>query len=181
MEEIQSNKDSYQFKKEKKLEKQQISSRRWMIKRTLKIAVSLIVIAGGVGALVWYSATRPTTPEDEILSRRGIHWHPELFIFTKGQKQEIPANLGIGIRHESIHTHDSSGVLHLEVQGLVRKKDTQLRRFFEIWGEQFNQNCILEFCNGSNGTVKMFVNGNPNTEFENYQMQNNDKIEIRYE
>ncbi len=156
-------------------------SRRQMIKKTLKIIIPLIIIAVGIGGFVWYSATRPVAPEDEIISRRGIHWHPELSVFIKGQKQEIPANLGIGIRHESIHTHDSSGVLHLEIQGVIRKKDIRLSRFFEIWNKQFNSSCIFEFCNGPDGSVKMFVNGNPNIEFENYQMKNGDKIEIRYE
>ena len=181
MEEIQSNKDSYQLKKEKKLEEQEKLSRGRLINKMLKIVIPLIIIGGGVGALVWYSPTKPATPEDEIISRGGIHWHPELFILIKGQKQEIPANLGIGIRHEPIHTHDSSGVLHLEMQGLVRKKDTQLGRFFEIWGEEFNSNCVLEFCNGPDEIVKMFVNGQPNQEFEKYQMKDGDKIEIRYE
>lgn len=147
----------------------------------LKIIIPLIIVTAGISGLVWYSATRPVVPEDEIISRRGIHWHPELSIFIKGQKQEIPADLGIGIKHQSIHTHDSSGILHLEIQGLVRKKDTQLGRFFKIWGKQFNSSCILEFCNGPDGSVKMFVNDNPNTELENYQMKDGDKIEIRYE
>ena len=89
--------------------------------------------------------------------------------------------MGIGIRHEPIHTHDSSGTLHLEMQGMVRRKDIELERFFEIWGKQFNSNCVLEFCNGSEGTLKMFVNGQPNQEFDKYQMKDGDLIEIRYE
>lgn len=169
------------MKKEEKLEEQKRIQRNRTIKKTLKIVIPLILIGGSIGWFSWREATKPITPEDEIISRRGIHWHPELTILIKEEKQEIPANLGIGIRHEPIHTHDTSGILHLEIQGLIRKKDIRLGRFFEIWGKQFNSNCIFEFCNGSGGNIKMFVNGEPNTEFENYQMQNNDKIEIRYE
>ena len=181
MEEIQSNKTLYEDKKEKKLEEQKKLVRRRMIKRTFKIMVPLVIITAGVGWFWWYSSTKPIAPEDEIISRRGIHWHPELSIFIKGQKQEIPANMGIGIRHEPIHTHDSSGTLHLEMQGMVRRKDIELERFFEIWGKQFNSNCVLEFCNGLEGTLKMFVNGQPNQEFDKYQMKDGDLIEIRYE
>lgn len=175
------NKELYELKKEEKLEEQK--RLRWSrtIKKTLKISLPLILIGGAIGWFLWRQATKPAAPKEEIISRRGIHWHPELAILIKGQKQEIPADVGIGIRHEPIHTHDSSGILHLEMQGLVKKEDIKLVRFFEIWGKQFNSNCIFEFCNGSGGTVKIFVNGNPNTEFENYQMKDGDEIEIKYE
>lgn len=176
-----SNKEQYQLKKEERTKEQKRVQRIRAAKKILKIVIPLVLIGGSIGWFLWREASKPATPEDEIISRRGIHWHPELAVLIKGQKREVPANLGIGVRHEPIHTHDSGGTLHLEMQGLVKKKDIRVGRFFEIWGKEFDSNCIFEFCNEPGGTVKMFVNGNPNTEFENYQMQDNDKIEIRYE
>ncbi|MDP3784460.1 MAG: hypothetical protein Q8R12_00010, partial [bacterium] len=102
----------------------------------------------------------------------GLHWHPELAIFVKGEKQEIPANLGIGAVHNPMHTHDSSGVIHLEFQGVVRKDDLKLGHFFQVWGKDFME---------LGSTVKMTVNGEENTELQDYIMKDSDKIELRYE
>jgi hypothetical protein len=130
---------------------------------------------------MWYVATRPPIPEDDIIARGGVHWHPELSIIIKGQKHEISANIGLGAVHQTFHTHDTSGVLHLEQRGLVTKKDILLGRFFKIWGKEFNQNCIFDSCNGQSGKVVLLVNEKENSEFENYQTKDKDKIEIRYE
>ena len=48
-------------------------------------------------------------------------------------------------------------------------------------GKTFSKDCIFEYCSGADGTVKMFVNGKENTEFENYLINDKDKIEIRYD
>lgn len=123
-------------------------------------------------------------PEDQIISRKGIHWHPKLTILIKGEKQEIPADFGLGAIHSPIHTHaadSKEGILHMEMSGLVTKDETKLSQWFQLWGKQFNSSCIFDKCNGSDGTVKMIVNGQENKEFENYLMKDGDRIEIKYE
>jgi len=167
-----SKKERKELRREQRIEEKQKSARHRAMKRMTKIALIVIVIGGSIGTLVWYIASRPPIPEGEILSRSGLHWHPELAIFVKGEKQEIPANLGIGAVHNPMHTHDSSGVIHLEFQGVVRKDDLKLGRFFEVWGKDF-----IEL--GS--SVKMTVNGEENAELQNYDMKDGDKIELRYE
>ncbi len=176
-----SSKERYDLERLEKTRKQNPTISKGTPKKLIKIMVWLIII-GSIGSLVWYIANAPKIPEDDILSQKGIHWHPQLDITIKGEKQEIPANLGIGVAgHKPVHTHDSTGVLHLEMQGLVRKDDTKLGVFFKILDKQFTSSCVYDKCNGADGTVKMFVNGQENNEFENYQMKDKDKIEIRYE
>lgn len=143
--------------------------------------ITIAIIAGGIFLLSKQQSEEASVPQDQVVSRQGIHWHPTLTVLIDGEKQEIPANLGIGAVHQPIHTHDLSGTLHLEVQGLVTKDETKLGAFFQIWGKQFNSNCIFDKCNGDEGTVKMTVNGKENKEFENYQMKDADNIEILYE
>ncbi len=119
--------------------------------------------------------------ENEIISRNGLHWHPEISIYVKGEKQEIP-HTGLTdmdmIAMHNMHMHhkhdgpNEQGVIHLKFQGLVRKSDITLGQIFKKWGKS-----ILSF--GTN--LKMTVNGNDNTEYENYVMQDRDKIELRYE
>lgn len=168
----QNKKSEYESRREQKLAAEKNRERNRAVKRALKIGAVIALAGGGVGLLVWYAATRPPVPESEIISRSGIHWHPELAITVKGQKQEIPANLGLGAIHQPIHTHDRTGVLHLEMQGLVRREDTELGRFFKVWGKDF-----MEF--GS--AVSMTVNGEENTDLANYEMKDGDRIELRYE
>lgn len=174
-------KSEYELRREKKLDEQGRVQRMRTVKRISKIALVIIVIGGGIGALAWYIAKQPQTPASDVISRSGIHWHPELSIYIKGQKQEIPANIGLGITEQPIHTHDATGIIHLEIQGLVTKDATKLGQFFKIWGKLFNSNCIFDSCNGPSGKVKMLVNGRDNADFDNYPMQDKDKIEIRYE
>ncbi len=110
----------------------------------------------------------------EIVSRSGLHWHSELVIYVKGEKQEIPENIGIGAIHQPIHTHDDSdqGIIHMEFQGLVGKQNIMLGQFFKNWDKN-----MRSF--GAN--MKMTVNGKKNTEYENYVMRDNDKIELRFD
>lgn len=177
----QNIKSEYELKHEQKLAEHKRHEKNHAIKRALKIGMIIAFVGGGIGSFAWYIETRPPVPESEIISRSGIHWHSKLTITVKGQKQEIPADIGIGATHRPIHTHDSTGVIHLEMQGLVRKDDTKLSQFFKIWGKEFNSNCIFDKCNGYEEKVKMSVNGKKNTEFENYHMKDKDKIEIHYE
>ena len=118
---------------------------------------------------------------DAIISHNGIHFHPKLDIYIGGILQAIPAGVGLSPIEHPIHTHDADNVIHLEFSGLTTVNNTRLQEFFIIWGKQFSSNCIFDNCNGPSGTVKMFVNGQPNNEFEKYPMKDNDQIEIRYE
>ena len=148
------------------------------IKRYLIYGLAGFLVVGGFS---WLLVTAPSISEEEIISKNGLHWHVSLVIRVKGESQDIPANIGLGIVHNPIHTHDLTGVIHMEFQGLVVKDDLELGQFFKVWDKQFNKDCIFEFCNGADGSVKMLVNGEPNAEFENYSMKDGDKIEIRYE
>ena len=145
------------------------------------ILATVVIVIGGVFLLSKQESGDKSVPDDQIVSRNGLHWHPELSIYIKGKKQEIPKDIGIGAIHQSIHTHDSSGVIHMEMQGLITKDDTKLDKFFTIWGKQFNSKCIFDSCNSSSSSVKMFVNSKENKDFENYLMKDKDSIEIRYE
>ncbi len=125
-----------------------------------------------LAALFWFITLQPGISESDIVSRSGLHWHAELSIYIKGEKQIIPANIGIGFLHQPVHTHDDSGTIHMEFEGLVRKSDIRLGQFFKNWGKD-----IRSFGNN----LKMIVNGKENTEYENYIMQDGDKIELYYE
>ncbi len=151
------------------------------LRRFLKTALILFFIAALVAGIGWLLKFRHPLQNQEIISVNGIHWHPELEIFIKGQKQEIPANIGLGITENPIHTHDATGILHLEFGGVVTKENIKLGNFFKVWEKIFNKDCVFTYCNGPDGKLKMTVNGKESDKFENYEMRDKDKIEIRYQ
>ena len=104
-----------------------------------------------------------------------LHIHPQLTIILDGEKQSLPANIGVtGNIMRPIHTHDSTGVLHVEAPC---QREFRLGEFFEVWGKTFSTTCILDKCDGR---ITMTVNGVENTLFENYLMNDNDNITITY-
>ena len=129
----------------------------------------------------WFFVSKFFSSDPEIIARNGIHWHPDLSIKILGEYLEIPANIGLGIAEQPIHTHDNMGVIHLEFSGLVKKDDIKLGQFFRTWEKIFNKDCIFDKCSGSEDRLRMLVNGKENFEFENYLMRNGDKIEIIFE
>ena len=167
------NKQRTEVERQEKLELKEKAIKKRQIKQAINLAIGIAVIVLPIGGLIWYSVTRPPVPESEILSRSGLHWHPEITIYIKGVKQEIPGNLGIGASFMfPVHTHESGGVIHLEFDGLVRKDDITLGQFFKSWRKDIRSL-------GAN--MSMTVNGIENTEYENYHMQDKDKIELHYD
>lgn len=121
----------------------------------------IIILAIGV----WFFLSKSSLPESDIISRNGIHWHAHLTIKISGQDQKIPSDIGLGITHQPLHTHEEDGVIHMEFAGLVKKDDIKIGRFFQIWGKDFPRG-------------KMLVNGKESGELENYIMRDKDEIEI---
>lgn len=147
-----------------------------------------ILIVGGlialllIGGVLWSKSLQSNNPD--VISTRGVHWHPKITIYVNEEKQDIPENIGIGTQYASkptfdqsmrmtaMHTHEPDGTIHLEFPEVVKRTDTVLGNFFRIWGKDF-----MEF-----GTsVTMTVNGKENTELEMYEMRDGDQIELRYQ
>lgn len=167
-------KERKEFKRQEKLAEKEAAIQARRFKKITSWGLWGGLAVALIGGLVWYVATRPPVPESDIVSRSGFHWHPELAIYVKGEKQEFPPNIGIGAVHQPIHTHDDNnqGIVHMEFQGMARKQDVVLGQFFKNWGKDMR----------SFGTnMKMTVNGEENTEYENYIMRDKDKIELQFD
>ncbi|MEK7537165.1 MAG: hypothetical protein AAB584_01860 [Patescibacteria group bacterium] len=146
--------------------------------------LTLIVLGAAFGLIIW--GNRQSGGEQDITKiciqhqNLRLHIHPRLKIIIKGQEQLIPANVGIASPScfRPIHTHDGSGTLHIE---FPKARDVRLGEFFLVWEKRFNSNQIFDYQNGAEGQLKMFVNGQENTEFENYIIKDLDEILIIYE
>lgn len=129
------------------------------------------------------------------------HIHPKLSIVIEGQPVTVPANIGItSDRHYSPHTHDANGELHVgeaPISGIdpptAQPRLTTLKDFFDVWrttgagtpannpNAVFSQDQIMDRRAGPTGVIRMTVNGQPNTQFENYSPHDQDQVIITFE
>ena len=179
------SKEEYELKQRQKEGERQKEKRTHSLKKWGKVTAILVVFLAlaATGAIHFgKSAQKGPVHENAVLATAGVHWHPHLSIKIRGQEQAIPAGIGLGITEESpLHTHEADGIIHLEFAGRVTEDDARLGKFFQVWGKTFNSECIFENCNGPDGHLKMFVNGQPNTQFGDYIMRDGDQIEIIFE
>ena len=163
------------------------------------IAAAIAISVGyGVVSGAFSSATSPAAPVHEP-EKIVMHEHATLSMKIDGKSVTVPANIGIdpklykdhnydtyGMKMPNMpsmpvmaptHTHDTSGLIHIESTAV---RDYTLGDLFNVWGVKFTDTCIMDKCNDGTKTVKMFVNGQPNAEFSNYVMKDNDEIVIQY-
>lgn len=174
-----SGKEKYEQEKQGKTQQKKASGQKGNSNRSFKKSLPWLVGFAIAGLIVYIVVSAPDISEEDLVSTSGVHIHPQLEIFINEETQVIPGN--IGNPQIGVHTHDTDGILHFEKSGIVLWDDLRLGEFFDSWGEQFSSECILDFCNGPDGSVRMAVNGQENSEFENYVTRNGDSIEIRYE
>jgi len=151
-------------------------------------AIFILIFAGLIWLIFyWISGT---LKEDEYCANQLVtemnigshqnlknHIHQELEIIIDGEKQSIPANIGIvpGVMRP-IHTHDSSGEIHVEGPCT---RDFTLGEFFDVWGKEFDSTRIFDKTT-ENGTLKLYVNGQESTEFRNLILIEGINIKIEY-
>jgi hypothetical protein len=107
-----------------------------------------------------------------------LHIHEHLDMIINGQSATVPSQLGIATTFFSpIHTHDSTGVIHVESPVT---KDFKLSQFFDEWGVTFNDSCLDSYCSDSTHKLIVGVNGSPITNARDYVLKAHDEIEIWY-
>jgi hypothetical protein len=90
-----------------------------------------------------------------------LHIHQHLDLYVAGQPITIPANIGIaetasGVLFSPIHTHDTSGIIHVESPTV---RPFTLGEFFDVWGVRFTSDCIGGNCNGGDARLRVYVDG----------------------
>jgi hypothetical protein len=107
-----------------------------------------------------------------------MHIHAHLDIFINGEGYSIPSNIGI-IPNQCIywlHTHDDTGIIHIESP---ENRTFTLGEFFDIWGENLNNNQIFDNMAGQGNNLTVFVNGkqaSPGTDFRKIPVNAYDEI-----
>lgn len=107
-----------------------------------------------------------------------MHIHQHLNIFINGQPVTVPANIGIAGFYSSIHTHDTSGIIHVEAPFVA---PFTLGQFFDVWGVRFTQNSIGGYVADATHPLKLYVNGKEYTgDFRTMELKQHETIAVVY-
>jgi hypothetical protein len=117
--------------------------------------------AAGAPIAVASQRTSSTTPVDGIPCTSEMliyHVHAHLDIEYLGRPITVPAY--VGIRDNTclywLHTHDASGVIHIEAPHKVAKT---LGNFFDIWGQPLSRQRVATKPVPAGKSMKVWVNG----------------------
>ena len=83
-----------------------------------------------------------------------FHVHAHLAIVNNGQWLQLPENIGLtGSCDYEMHTHDHTGIIHIEAPNL---KTYTLGQFFDIWGQPLTASNVA----GLTGDIVAYINDN---------------------
>lgn len=140
---------------------------RWGV--VVAIIVIVAVVGGGVGYLIYKPPTPAVSPIITYCGGEGTVWHYHvlLVIDDNGAQQPLPYAQGVsadigyldqpGFTNSAyycpnsgihaLHTHDGSGILHIEFPQSIAALDQipNLGMFFQIWGEPLDAGHVWTF------------------------------------
>jgi hypothetical protein len=88
-----------------------------------------------------------------------LHIHQHLDLFVHGRRVVVPAGIGIDAEGQFIsplHTHDTSGIVHVESPTVRR---FTLGQFFGVWGVRLGPGRLGGYVDHGDQTLRAYVNG----------------------
>lgn len=88
----------------------------------------------------------------ERIVQPAVHYHAHLDIFIAGRQVTLASQIGIPADQSCIywlHTHDASGVIHIEAPASVSDHTFTLADFLAVWGHGPNLSGAVAIVNGS--------------------------------
>ena len=95
-----------------------------------------------------------------------VHYHAHLTIMYRGTPVSIPANTGILSSQNCfywMHTHTTSGIIHIEAPKDSANRGFTVGDFFQIWNQPLSKKKVATFSVGKGDVLKMWVDGKPYT------------------
>jgi hypothetical protein len=161
------------------------------------VVIVVAIVAGGGGSTPAAEAgvqatAAPWQPEYGSLQKRvaamglpqasdyPFHIHAMLRVYVDGKRITVPSQIGIDAGSgflAPLHTHDASGVIHMEA---VETYPFKLGQFFDVWGVKFDDHQIGAYRDGGARTLQVYVNGKRVSDPVNYVMRRHDRIVVAY-
>ena len=181
-----------QQKHEEKQEHHESKSKKELKSKTAKYSIiSIVVILVILGS--YFFVIKPIK-EFKPIHTGAYHWHANFEISICGELAQVRCGAGM-CGPMNLHHHNDN-TIHIEGNTIAKQEDISLGKFFDGLNLEFSETNLLgkkngDLCpDGQPGTVKMFVNEQPNNEFGNYILkkcesanikQDCEKIELRFE
>src|SRR5438132_8900360 len=162
-------------KEQRREELQRREEERRRATRTKRITTISIIAVGvlAVAVLVYFVIAQGQTPANaayppvdsvscQSTEQGGTHVHAHVTIYMNGKQTPLPANVGIapdGSCLYWLHTHDGTGVIHIEAPANV---SVTFGDFLDIWEQRFQQLGYPGQLSDSTGW-QVYVNGKPFT------------------
>jgi hypothetical protein len=108
------------------------------------------------------------------------HVHAALRVYVNGKQVPVPAKIGIepeATSLASLHTHDASGVIHIESS---EPYPFTLGQLFTIWGVEFTATQLGSYVAGAGNVLAVYANGKPVSNPVGYVMSRHDDIVVGY-
>jgi hypothetical protein len=111
----------------------------------------------------------PTSPEAGVtraglrisaMEGTALHFHTHLDVLVNGKPVAVPADLGIDVAQQrlaELHTHDTSGVLHVEAPDTTRRY--VLGQLFNEWDVRLDATHLGGLAPSATSTLTAYVDG----------------------
>jgi len=166
------------------------------IKRTAALALILLAVIGlSYSVYIVYTSGAAQRGVFVCISESECYWsahiHAEVDVNICGEEYRFPVEKG---PLNGPHTHEEKNLIHFHerlridpvTKEILDTKPLTLGSFFDNMEVSFDNDRVLnkingDLCNGQPGTVKMFVNGKPSSDFRDYVWKDGDKIIIVFD
>src|SRR5712692_7204111 len=159
-------------------------------KRITTIGITAVVALAVVGLIIFAFIQNQTPanaaypPVDKVscqsTEQSGTHVHAHVTIYINGTSTPLPANVGIapdGSCLYWLHTHDSTGVIHIEAPSGT---SATLKNFLDIWEGRFSQLNYSSQLSDPTGW-QVYVNGKPfSGDFRTIRLQSHTLVTLAY-
>ena len=151
--------------------------RRKRRSQLISIAIIAAVVAGVAYGIYIYAQNPPRTASFGALG--STHEHTAFRLFINGQAIDF-SQPKYQVRSQYVHFENGDGdTIHKHATGV------DIGFLFETLSIKFTDECIAmddgtEYCNDSNNTLKFFVNGVRNDMYNNYVLNDGDRILLSY-
>lgn len=135
----------------------------------LPVIVGALLLIGAVVLIIVFNSTKSTAagaPIDNIQCQSGeqlaVHYHAHLTILVDGNETLLPALIGIDNTDQCLywtHTHDTTGVIHIEAPRNFATHKFLLGEFFDVWGKKLDSTHVGDTTLSSGQKLVMFVDG----------------------
>jgi hypothetical protein len=93
-----------------------------------------------------------------------VHYHAHLAILYQGTPVSVPQNIGItGKCLYWLHTHDDTGVIHIEAPQSASKRSFVLGEFFQVWKQPLSTSQVATLKVQKGQELVAFVDGQRHT------------------